>query len=100
MGDVAECAAFGGVSSGSRSHSAGINGNKEKKIDLGGKNPTKLVMVYGRKRPVSWTKSEHKRERNGKWNTLFLLWKKTLPKSGTATGQEPLLPVCRGAAAL
>lgn len=31
MGDVAECAAFGGVASGSRSHSAGINGNKEKK---------------------------------------------------------------------
>lgn len=42
MGDVAECAAFGGVSSGSRSHSAGINGNKEKKNRFRGKKPNKI----------------------------------------------------------
>lgn len=41
MGDVAECAAFGGLSSGSWSHSAGINGNKEK-IYLGEKKNNKI----------------------------------------------------------
>lgn len=60
MGDVAECAAFGGVSSGSRSHSAGINGNKKNRFRE--KNP-ELIMVYGRKRLASWMQSEHKGEK-------------------------------------